>query len=130
MHCAHRAAFVALGSLLASAACHRAPKVDSAAIERAADRIATASCEHELRCIATGPSPSEPRRADCLSEARENVLRRLQKPECATGVDEAGVTACVVRIESDPCRPAVERVPPLEACSTSDLCPRRWTSAR
>lgn len=112
--------------MLSMLSCKRPREVDTAAIEQTVERLAIASCDRERQCAQAGsPTGSGASSDECLRDARDTVRHRLDRPECAAGLDAERATSCADQIRKYPCRPEVERFPPLDACSTNALCTRK-----
>jgi hypothetical protein len=85
----------------------------------AVEAIVEARCARAQRCDRIGPGREYPTRDDCAQRTRAEWSEELNRIECARGVDEGALRACLHELRTDACSDEAG------ACRATDVCDRR-----
>ncbi|HEV8244482.1 MAG TPA: DUF6184 family natural product biosynthesis lipoprotein, partial [Polyangiaceae bacterium] len=90
------------------------------AAERAADRIAFVTCNHEFNCGRVGPGADYATRNNCQSAVLGFTSQRLRV--CSSGPDPDDLQECLKAVAEEDCSLPQARLGRFEQCHTDELC--------
>jgi hypothetical protein len=123
-------AYVALASVGFAACAHSAPPaptgvanaqpIDSSS---AADRLASAECQHAASCGTVGQGQPYTSMDECLAATHEDAENELRADKCPNGVDSLHLQTCESALGVESCSGITNGFNRRLACRTDALCP-------
>ena len=124
-------AFIALAPVASVACAHSSPPPTTTGVANvqpidassAADRLATAECEHAASCGTIGQGQTYTSMDECLAAAHEDADSELRHDSCPKGVDSVHLQTCEAALGAESCSGIVNGFNRRMACRTDALCP-------
>jgi hypothetical protein len=123
-HAARVLAFAVFASCAREPPVTPAPTTTSAAFVRqsALDEITGARCTREQACENVGPARKHPSFGTCVTRLMPDSRSAARLEECARGVADRPLEACLEAIRAVPCESPLDALGSLAACAHGALC--------
>jgi uncharacterized protein DUF6184 len=88
----------------------------------AANAIARARCDRQLRCDGIGPGRAHADEMSCMMDLADEGPDALDDDECHFGIDRPALFRCTAAIQQQSCEAAIDAYESLDVCSEHDVC--------
>lgn len=88
------------------------------------DAIADAECQREAACGNVGPDKRFMDRITCVAEMRRDAKSTVHERNCANGVEQARLNACLSAARNETCANPFNTLTTYVPCKSETLCSR------